>query len=190
MLDNQTHSIEMYKFNKQMNMNTMCDSAKLTHKYEFARFDILHQMYTKFDSRYFVTCNVRKHHDRVNCKFWLKQKAIVGEDIITDFDICLRCDIPNEIEKIKFFKNNKKLIPITIDKWEDDMFIYFDLVVATNLISINDTIIKNIECSVCYDINKSYYIKCPYTCNHNEICTDCNTKIFETSKKCPICRAD
>ena len=184
------HSIRMYRFNKQMNMITMCDSAKLTYKCELERFNILYEFHKEFDSNYFVTCNVRKHNNNHYCKFWLKKSCFVGDDCITDFDICFYNDGPDDIEQIKFFKSNKKIYPIKIEKWEDDMFIHFDLVFYTEpLLKQHGVILKKTECNICYQINKSYYIKNPYDCIHNEICIDCNNKIFNTSKKCPICRA-
>lgn len=184
------HSLEMYKFNKRMNWETMCDSAKLAHKMELARFEVLFKEYPNdFNDNYFVTCNVRQNgNNYYHCKFWLKKFVDVVFKPITDFDIFLKTH--GEMEKIKWFKKHKKLTPIKFNKWEDDTFIYFDLVVVPFNLFLKPTVISNGECNVCFEKDKRYYIENPFMCNHNEVCMDCNNKIFKTSMKCCICRAN
>ena len=109
-------------------------------------------------------------------------------DIINSFSITFNSSSSAEQQKIKWFRKNKQLTPVEIKKWEDDKFIYFDLVY--NPYVKNTEILDNCECNVCYEKGKSYYIEPPFVCNHNEVCVDCNNKIFKTSKKCCICRAN
>jgi hypothetical protein len=183
-------SLEMYKFNKKMNFDIMCDSAKLTHKMELSRFNILADNYIDFDDSYFLTCSVKKWGENYQrCSFWLKRETMLVTDIITDFDIT----IPNyKKDKIKMFKANKKFKPIKINKWEDDDFIYFELVVITfdYALFIKPKIILDIECNICYETGNKYYIEKPFMCNHNEVCVGCVNKIFKTSNVCCICRAN
>lgn len=188
----ETHILEMYKHNENINPDTYYDSLILTRKMELSRYNTLYEHYnTEFSSKYFVTCSVRKMGVNLQmCKFWLKKKCDLGEDEIHNFSIILYNN--TQREKIKWFKKNKQFLSVRIHKYSNNGFTCFDLIVKpfNNLVSRQPTyILDNAECIVCYEKGKSYYSQYPFLCIHNEICVDCSDRVFNTSKCCPLCRA-
>jgi hypothetical protein len=180
--------IDMHIFNKNMDWNTMCDSAKLEHKLKLESFNILYQMYQdKFNTDYYISCNVKKDEAR----FWLKKiNGYNGSpDHIISFSQYLNPNSSDDRYMKKLYKKNKFFIPLCLNKSEDEFFISFYIKVKHLNSALTETREK-CECNVCLELKTEYYIDNPFLCNHNDVCIDCNNKIFKTSNSCCICRAN
>jgi hypothetical protein len=173
-----------------MDWNTMCDSAKLTHKAELSKFNTLYEMYpTEFNTDYYISCNVRKN-EACFCLKKLNGYNKSPDDIIS-FSRYLNTNVRDDHDDKKMYKKNKFFTPLRLDKHENDDFIVFYIKVKYfNYPFMSSTQEREpLECNVCLELQTEYFKDNPFLCEHNDVCVSCNNKIFKTTNSCCICRA-
>ena len=190
------YTLDIFRYNKAMNFETMNDSAKLKLKSELAHYELLFQMYPEeFSNDYFVSCSARRFWENwLGVQFQLKKIIVdtgsIVEDIVFDFSKTI---LMADKENVKLFRQNKRFTPIKLTRWEDEQIIYFDLILKPYMLYNHPTITLNDhECEVCYQTGngRQYFLEKPFLCDHNGVCIDCVSRILRTTHNCPMCRAN